>query len=853
MNKLLVGIFSLLLVCTASFATAQEYDFNDHPRLYLTPERIERAYNQHYLPDSYEWGKLNDLANRSNWEGAKGNALIYAVTGDTTHAELALQKTFDYMIENELKVNFNSNGHLFNSFACIYDWIYNYPGFTDSLKAEYRDWVCAVPKFKDPDNPTIGFWNWYDIYNWEDEYGVPRRHGSPYFNGAVKALWGAPVWGLAIGGEDPRWEDYVETGMEDRWKWVRMSLGYAGPEHDNLATWKSGLPPSGRDYGAGTMKNVALYADAMRTAVNYDAASEIPHFKNYLKAFIYDYVWVDEHSKYHFWRNPHGFNAQKGDGYFPSEAVTAYILSDWYPEDINGKYVRWFLNNQPTAELQPSRDYRYSSHWGVIFKDKESSVEPITESNLPLSYYGDWVGLMLSRSEWTPAGVEPRMWTSFQAGNSIWFNQNCADQGTHYLYAFGDILLTHAGLYDGGGGITVLKHHHQAVAGNTIRVFDPEENKGWNNLDYQRTDFSFEGDPVLLNVGGQMFPWRETLETAELDGVNSFDVPYNRQLILHDTADMTRRYQDESYVYGLGDLTNAYANEGWLETYGESRLNKLDCRPKVDHVDREYVYLRDHDIVITFDRIDVYDGFDFPVTLNLNSIYEPEFTLSPDSVEVPGHISTFPNSTFNIIGNTGKATVDIWSNHEIEIKKIGGEGYEYWVDTHNFDPFPNSENIYGGQWRVEYSTKDTFDYYNYLTVVQANPKDSIADTVIKLSHESDSRASFKIGNVLVSFLDTYNQDSALVSLYYTVPGDYDCYIFDLLPNTAYNVAVDGKDIETVVSTEAGSIHYSISGKSLLLTTAEIEEASPIKSKALIALLVLVGFGIAGAIKNRENN
>ena len=39
----------------------------------------------------------------------------------------------------------------------------------------------------------------------------------------------------------------------------------------------------------------------------------------------------------------------------------------------------------------------------------------------------------------------------------------------------------------------------------------------------------------------------------------------------------------------------------------------------------------------------------------------------------------------------------------------------------------------------------------------------------------------------------------------------------------------------------------------MLTTAEIEEASPIKSKALIALLVLVGFGIAGAIKNRENN
>ena len=46
---------ALVLLTNAGLAFAQ---YNPHPRLYATPERIERMRVHHWQADSYEWGKL---------------------------------------------------------------------------------------------------------------------------------------------------------------------------------------------------------------------------------------------------------------------------------------------------------------------------------------------------------------------------------------------------------------------------------------------------------------------------------------------------------------------------------------------------------------------------------------------------------------------------------------------------------------------------------------------------------------------------------------------------------------------------------------------------------------------------
>ena len=56
----------------ASVALAQ---YNPHPRIYLTPERIQRIRTQHWQAGSYEWGQLMTAAARTDLDGAKAQAL----------------------------------------------------------------------------------------------------------------------------------------------------------------------------------------------------------------------------------------------------------------------------------------------------------------------------------------------------------------------------------------------------------------------------------------------------------------------------------------------------------------------------------------------------------------------------------------------------------------------------------------------------------------------------------------------------------------------------------------------------------------------------------------------------------
>ena len=38
---------------------------------------------------------------------------------------------------------------------------------------------------------------------------------------------------------------------------------------------------------------------------------------------------------------------------------------------------------------------------------------------------------------------------------------------------------------------------------------------------------------------------------------------------------------------------------------------------------------------------------------------------------------------------------------DARVRKVGGSGYEYWVNGVNYDPWPDTENELGGQWRLE--------------------------------------------------------------------------------------------------------------------------------------------------------
>lgn len=757
----------LLLMLMASTAVAQ---YVAHPRIYLTPERIDRIRTQHWQANSYEWEQLQDAIARSDLDGAKAQALAYVITQDESYAQSAVDILVAEMTETpELTVSFNSVGRIFNAWALCYDWLYQSPHFTSAIKQQVIDYVSAVPK------DGSGKWNWYP--------------DGTYFNGVSKVLWGPPLWGLATHGDNPLADDYIDNGYENRWIWIRNSLGY-GPA--NLAVVRGGCMPQGMDYAAGTLSNIVRYLAAVKSATGQDLFDEAPALRQYLEYFVKSYYYTED-----FLRRPeHGHNAHKRGGYLYNATTTLIILMDEYSDTPEAQWASWWMNNIEGASRYPGADYRYFGILDVIFSDSSiPQTYPIAE---PLAYFAEGNGMWICRSDWTSGAVEPKTFATFRAGNWTWFNQNHWDQGNYCIYSHGEDLLVDGGLYEGAGGYTVVNYHHQTLAHNSITVKDPEQTKGWHFYDWTLETYE--------NSGGQNRPWRETLPDAVLDGVpKDSGWPQYEGTYLHDMSDVLRRSHNERYSYAFADMTNAYANPRWEEDYAANRLAQVDYRPKVGNVTRHWLYLRasagnDDEYFVAFDRVSSVNA-DFQKKSLLHFIGEPILENgSLVDAEAPGHIETWRSDRFRMeLGGAvlhGAAVLPA----EARIRKVGGAGYEYWVNGVNYDPWPDTENELGGQWRLEIMPPAAQRDDLFLTVLHPDWIGAPAPEVTRIPATNYEGAAFD--GWVTLFAKEENAQSG-VTYVVDMAGDQRHLIADMQPGYSYRIYRNG-DASPMTTLTAGS-------------------------------------------------
>ena len=741
----------------ASVALAQ---YNPHPRIYLTPERIQRIRTQHWQAGSYEWGQLMTAAARTDLDGAKAQALAYAITGDEDWATTALGIMRRVMADTPVpRVNFNTVGRTFNTWALCFDWLYGAPQFTDALKQQVIAYLAQIPETGD------GKWNWYP--------------DGAYFNGVSKCLWGPPVWGLATWGDNPQADHYIDNGYSQRWLYIRNTLGF-GPA--NLAVVRGGCMPQGMDYGAGTMANIVRWLAAWKSATGQDLFDEGPALRQYLAYFPQAYYYTED-----FIRRPeHGHNAHKRGAYLHNAVAALLVLMDEYADSEEARWASWWVHNIEGADRYPGNDSRYFAEMDLIFSD--NAIPQTAPFDQPLAYYAEGNGMWICRSNWTQGATEPTTFATFRAGNWTWFNQNHWDQGNFCIYSHGEDLLVDGGVYDGGGDVTVINYHHQTIAHNSLLIKDPRQTKGWHFYDWTLDGFE--------NSGGQNRPWRETLPDAVLDGARKDPRwPQSEGSYVHDMADIERKADNPRYTYAYADLTNAYANPRWEEDYAASRLADVDYRPKVGNVTRQWFYLRPRaddadEYFVTFDRVSSTDA-SFQKTNLLHFIGEPVFTNGGlvDS-EVPGHIETYAADRFTMALGGAVLHGATVLPADPRIRKVGGEGYEYWVNGTNYDPFPDAgdENPLGGVWRLEIMPPTAERDDLFLNVLHPDWRGAPAPTVTRIPGDSCEGAAFD-GWVLMFA----KEEAAQSALGYSVDmdGAQRHLLCDMDPGYAYRVFRNG--------------------------------------------------------------
>lgn len=310
----------------------------------------------------------------------------------------------------------------------------------------------------------------------------------------------------------------------------------------------------------------------------------------------------------------------------------------------------------------------------ILFREAGAPKRPISE--LPKTkYFAEPTGRMVARTGWD-MGMESKDAIAYMhVGEYFFGNHQRKDFGTFQLYYRGALAIS-SGIYEGNEGGYGSEHwqhyYHQTLSHNGLLIFDPAEEQ------YRRAS----------NDGGQRYPNKGRDHPRDLEELLSNDYKMG-SVTAHEfgTDDISPEY---SYI--AGDITDAYTK-------------------KVSKVTRSMVALNTGNetypcAMVVFDRV-VSANPDFKKTWLLHTIQEPEIA----------------ERTITIVrdqgGYDGKMVVESLLPENASVKKIGGPGKEFWVESvgKNFYMSIDHKSAEPGAWRVEVSPAIPAKLDNFLHVL----------------------------------------------------------------------------------------------------------------------------------------
>ncbi|MBR2466697.1 MAG: InlB B-repeat-containing protein, partial [Clostridia bacterium] len=413
-----------------------------------------------------------------------------------------------------------------------------------------------------------------------------------------------------------------------------------------------------------------------------------------------------------------------------------------------------------------------------------------------LQYFSSPNGFMSARNSWdSDAAV-----TFMKIGEMTMANHDIADHGTFQIYYKG-LLAGSSGAYKKYGSY-VHKYYLQAtVAHNGLLVFDPaladsEPVYGTKaqckdetcthetcTIDYDNITnaarYYYSGSQKAFpSMGNSVSEWTDGRATT--GKVYGHEVAYNED-------------GSSKFAYIAGDITPSYSS-ATVKYVGRRMLT---------------VYTGDPDypmLFFTFDQMtSVTGGENFTKTFLLHTMKEPE-------------VDTEAKTAF-ITDGEGKLVLHSLSGAD-SIRKIGGEGYAYWINGKNcldqYAPSDNYDNIWG---RIELNaTGDLSD--SFLTAMYVTDAENEQQLDVR-GYETDVLKFAVIHETVVGFIDSTEERMTEFSLGVMGDGLYEYYISGLKADT-WTVRVDGVTVASVtVSEEGGIANFKAPGGKVTLTP-EIE-------------------------------
>ena len=353
------------------------------------------------------------------------------------------------------------------------------------------------------------------------------------------------------------------------------------------------------------------------------------------------------------------------------ETYTTYLLGG---NEYDNPYVRgeWIKENslydysaEPVLNLlfvQPDKEWAYPDDLPLA----RATTYPLTS--------------ITARTSWQNGLSSPAAIVKMNGHERNIDDHMHKDVGGFQIYYKGSLALDSGNYQVGYGSAHDYNYAKRTVAHNLVTVYDPEES-------------TWFGSRYTVNDGGQIGRKETVVQTYE-EMISDENLRAETKGVYIGPNEYTPEFS-----YLKTDITNAYTDK--VSDYKRSMVF-------MDLFDEDYPAA-----FVVFDRV-VSSDASYNKAWLLHSIEEP-------TVEGDTTVIARTEDGFN-----GKLVNKTMLPERFTIEKIGGEGYEGWVDGANY-PYTDAEGINSesGDWRIELSpasanTEDLFLNAMYVTDYDKN-------------------------------------------------------------------------------------------------------------------------------------
>lgn len=475
------------------------------------------------------------------------------------------------------------------------------------------------------------------------------------------------------------------------------------------------------------------------------------------KNFYTDLNWVQNSiNQYWHFLQPDGWTINWGDGFTNIQADRVVYRHAQIYNDPRSKWLAQYWSTPANIT------WTWPLYQKLMYKDFTAPV--VTKPDVVHDWFSDKTGLSVSRTGWSDTAT--MVWV-YNAPTKKAGHEH-RDNNTFSIFKNAP-QINNSGYYWSYGNPHYVNYYMRTIAHNSICVFDS-------------TDRYTNWGAHVSNDGGQ-------IESPTLMNYNDIFSPAAQK------GKWIQWGSGTDYCYTITDAEKSYDTA------------------KLDRFRRRVLFYKPNQVII-LDHLHLKNTAtkqrDARFILHFQK--KPALSGSLINSQVLNHIETFNGRDILQTNGNGNVAIRTLLPASTNTTRIGGSGYEFYVDGVNYPlgVTPDTIHTTPGAWRIEVSPTTVTDSLVFLHTIQIGDNNHVS-----VAGGVGQQNNYTIGVDWTNTLFFFNARGDTNSLYqvmHTVAGNRTVNIFgaDLVPALPYDILVDNGIMSTINADTVGIVKTTLS-------------------------------------------